>query len=78
MIATVSPHVGSVTETWSTLLFADRAKKIKNKATVNKASNDLVDNLQEELRNIKKELAVANNDVRKLKEGLPEMICSIC
>jgi kinesin family protein 5 len=61
LIVTCSPHSGNVEETLSTLKFAQRAKKIKNKVKVNiKRSNEelemLLQKVTNELLNAKQEL----------------------
>lgn len=49
MICAVSPSNDNFEETLSTLRYADQAKKIKNKATVNESATDkLIRELTEE------------------------------
>ncbi|VDK68622.1 unnamed protein product [Litomosoides sigmodontis] len=59
MIACVSPADTNADETLSTLRYADRAKHIKNKPTVNIDPNmALIQGLRDELASVKHELAV--------------------
>ncbi|KAL4003536.1 Kinesin motor domain family protein [Acanthocheilonema viteae] len=59
MIACVSPADTNADETLSTLRYADRAKHIKNKPTVNIDPNmALIQSLRDELANVKRELAM--------------------
>ena len=58
MIAALSPADINYDETLSTLRYADRAKKIKNKATVNENPMDkLIRELREENEKLKKMLS---------------------
>ena len=55
MICAISPSQDSFEETLSTLRYADQAKKIKNKATVNESATDkVIRELSEENENLKK------------------------
>jgi len=56
LIANVSPAITSVQETISTLKFAQRAKQIKNKASINEDLSGDMDELKRELERVKKEL----------------------
>ena len=57
MIAAISPSDLNYDETMSTLRYADRAKKIKNKAVVNEDPNEkLITGLQKEIELLKKRL----------------------
>ncbi|KAK1290285.1 Kinesin-like protein KIN12B [Acorus calamus] len=56
MICAVSPAQSCKNETFSTLRFAQRAKAIKNKAVVNEISQDDVNDLREQIRQLKDEL----------------------
>lgn len=59
MIACVSPADTNADETLSTLRYADRAKHIKNKPTVNIDPNmALIQGLRDELASVKHELAI--------------------
>ncbi|URE28620.1 Kinesin motor domain containing protein [Musa troglodytarum] len=53
MICAVSPSQGCKSETFSTLRFAQRAKAIKNKAVVNEITQDDVNVLREQIRQLK-------------------------
>jgi hypothetical protein len=58
MICALSPADTNYEETLSTLRYADRAKKIQNKAVVNESPQDkLIRELKEENERLKKELA---------------------
>ena len=57
MIANISPAVLSFSETLSTLKFAQRAKLIQNKASINQLSLGSSDNLLREINRLKEELA---------------------
>ncbi|XP_009415942.2 kinesin-like protein KIN-12A [Musa acuminata AAA Group] len=56
MICAVSPSQSCKSETFSTLRFAQRAKAIKNKAVVNEITQDDVNVLREQIRQLKDEL----------------------
>ena len=72
MIAALSPADINYDETLSTLRYADRAKKIKNKATVNENPMDkLLRELREENEKLKKQLAGGGIDESSLA-GLSE------
>ena len=59
MICALSPADTNYEETLSTLRYADRAKKIQNKAVVNESPQDkLIRELKEENEKLKKELAL--------------------
>lgn len=58
MICALSPALINYEETLSTLRYADRAKKIKNKAVINEDPTDkMIRMLKEENDRLKKELA---------------------
>ena len=56
IIANISPSIVNIDETLSTLEFAGRAKKIKNKAVVNEDSSGTLLILQNEVKRLKKEM----------------------
>lgn len=56
MICAISPSQSCKSETFSTLRFAQRAKSIKNKAVVNEVTQDDVNVLREQIRQLKDEL----------------------
>lgn len=66
LLATVSPYAVNMSETVSTLRFADNAKRIKNKAFVNEEAEGDIDTLKKEILRLKSELQqfkiTANND----------------
>jgi len=79
MICAISPAALNYEESLSTLRYADRAKKIVNKAVVNESVQDkLIRNLREENETLKKALmdAIQNNggqfDVKVLGESFLE------
>ena len=57
LIANISPASSSFSETLSTLKFAQRAKQIKNRASINEDSHGSVEGLKNEIRILKEELA---------------------
>lgn len=57
IIANVTPAHSCTGESLSTLMFAQRAKLIKNKAVINEESSSTIHHLKAELRRVKKELA---------------------
>ena len=60
MIATISPAADNYEETLSTLRYADRAKKIVNKAVVNEDPNTrIIRELKEEVEKLKRQLMSA-------------------
>lgn len=66
MLATVSPDAVNYQETLSTLKYAERAKKIVNKARVNKESNAaLVEALQLEIQQLREQLARYEHEVNE-------------
>ena len=57
MLATVSPHTTYYDESFATLTYADRAKKIQNVAKINKSTRRrLINELRREISALKKEL----------------------
>lgn len=76
MICAVSPSNDNWEETLSTLRYADQAKKIKNKATVNESATDkLIRELSEENEKLKLFM-------QKFQEqfgiNISELICTEC
>lgn len=66
MLATISPSSMQYEETMSTLRYAERAKKIVNKAVVNETNNnELVAALQREISALKSQLASASTNERE-------------
>jgi len=57
LIANISPASSSFSETLSTLKFAQRAKQIKNKASINEDLTGSVEGLKNEIRQLKEELS---------------------
>ncbi|GET92497.1 Unc104-like kinesin, putative [Leishmania tarentolae] len=72
MLATISPSSLQYEETLSTLRYAERAKKIVNKAVVNETnSNEVIAALQREISTLKSQLANASmNERERLQEEL--------
>ena len=57
MICAIRPGHSYYEESLNTLKYADRAKKIKNKPTVNESPQDkIIRELQEENKNLKEEM----------------------
>lgn len=57
LLACISPAKASLEETLSTLRFASRAKKIKNKATINEDTSDaLLRQYQQQIKDLKSQL----------------------
>eukprot|EP01063_Lacrimia_lanifica_P022486 TRINITY_DN3005_c0_g2_i4.p1 TRINITY_DN3005_c0_g2~~TRINITY_DN3005_c0_g2_i4.p1 ORF type:complete len:2237 (+),score=915.86 TRINITY_DN3005_c0_g2_i4:640-6711(+) len=68
MIATVSPSSDNYEETMSTLRYAERAKKIVNKAVVNEDQNSaLVAALKEEIAKLQTSLSTASDSTHELE-----------
>jgi hypothetical protein len=66
MLATISPSSMQYDETMSTLRYAERAKKIMNKAVVNETNNnELIAALQKEISALKSQLASASTNERE-------------
>ncbi|KPI88257.1 putative Unc104-like kinesin [Leptomonas seymouri] len=66
MLATVSPSSMQYEETMSTLRYAERAKKIVNRAVVNETNNnELIAALQKEISSLKSQLASASMSERE-------------
>lgn len=64
MICALSPASSNYEETLSTLRYADRAKKIKNKAVINESPQDkLIRELKEENDKLKKALAAGGGSL---------------
>jgi endonuclease IV len=62
MIANISPSEASVEETLSTLRYADRAKRIKNKPKINEDPKDTL------LRKYAEEIKVLKEQLTRIKE----------
>ncbi|MES1911981.1 MAG: hypothetical protein MHM6MM_004331 [Cercozoa sp. M6MM] len=70
MIAALSPADVNYDETLSTLRYADRAKKIKNKAVVNENPQDrMIRELKEENERLRKLIAQGGGDLSALSGG---------
>ena len=67
MIAAVSAASTSFQETLSTLKFAQRAKMIKNKASVNEEALGNIEGLKAEIRRLREELQQARNTISTLE-----------
>ncbi|XP_078441377.1 kinesin-like protein KIN-12B isoform X2 [Wolffia australiana] len=68
MVCAISPSHSCRNESFSTLRFAQRAKAIKNKAVINEISQDDVQALREQIRQLKDELLRMKNN-GSLPEG---------
>ena len=82
MVCAIRPGHSYYDETLNTLKYADRAKKIKNKPTVNESPQDkIIRELQEENKRLKAEIGAGGGGMgggdpeaaRKLKEAQEEM-----
>lgn len=62
MVANISPASIHFGETLSTLKFAQRAKLIKNNASINEEASGSVEGLKKEIARLKKELEMARTD----------------
>lgn len=69
MIANVSPASCAFSETLSSLKFAQRAKLIKNKASINQESSGSSEGLRKEILRLKDELTNAKNLITTLENG---------
>lgn len=69
MIANISPSASSFSETLSTLKFAQRAKLIRNRASINHEASGSADNLRREINRLKDELANARNLISTLEDN---------
>jgi hypothetical protein len=70
MIANISPAATSFSETLSSLKFAQRAKLIKNKASINQESSGAADNLRREINRLRDELGNARNLIATLESNV--------
>mgnify|MGYP000905505883 CR=1 FL=1 len=68
IIANVSPSSSAFSETLSTLKFAQNAKQIKNKASINEDSQGGLDSLKNEIKRLKEELILANTKIANLQK----------
>lgn len=69
MIANISPASTCFSETLSTLKFAQRAKMIKNNASINQESTGSIENLRKEIARLKEELSGAKTMIHTLENG---------
>ena len=67
LIANISPASTAFSETLSTLKFAQRAKQIKNKASINEDSSGSLEGLKREIKKLKDELSKATKTILELK-----------
>ncbi len=67
LIANISPASTAFSETLSTLKFAQRAKQIKNKASINEDSSGSLEGLKKEIKKLKDELTKASRTILDLK-----------
>ncbi|RNF26562.1 putative Unc104-like kinesin [Trypanosoma conorhini] len=74
MLATISPSSAQYEETMSTLRYAERAKRIVNKAVVNESNNnEVIAALQKEIEQLKCQLQGASESDR---DGLAEQLAA--
>jgi len=76
LIANISPASSSFPETLSTLKFAQRAKQIKNKASINEDSLGSVEGMRKELKRCKEELAQARAYISSLENDKKQLMRS--
>jgi kinesin family protein 1 len=70
MIAAISPSNVNYEETLSTLRYADRAKKIKNKAVINEDPNvKLIRGLQDEIEELRARLTAGASQIPQPSAG---------
>lgn len=69
MIAAVSAASTSFQETLSTLKFAQRAKMIRNKASINEESGGSIESLKREIKKLKEELGEFKRKVAQYEEN---------
>lgn len=65
VIANVSPSLVNYSETVSTLLFAQRAKMIKNSAHINESVSGSIEALQREILYLKKQIDIKDQQLKK-------------
>ena len=73
LVATVTPSVTSLTETVSTLKFAQRAKLIKNTAVLNENTCGSIAALQAEIARLKNELKLKSDDGGSQQDHYPSL-----
>jgi hypothetical protein len=69
MIANVSPSITNIAETVSTLRFAQRAKRMGNKAMVNEDTTGDAEVLRRELARLKRQLAACTCTASRNSNG---------
>eukprot|EP00494_Astrolonche_serrata_P026236 UN26497 len=69
MIATLNPSLQQLSETVSTLKFAERAKKIQNKARLNANQHGSTQALTKEIERLKRTIAKYKSENTKLRGG---------
>lgn len=70
MVAAISAASTQFQETLSTLKFAQRAKLIKNKASINEESSGNLESLKKEIKRLKDELQLKNTQIATLEQDL--------
>lgn len=70
VIANISPAITSLSETLSTLTFAQRAKRIKNEAKINEETSGSIPFLQEQIKLLRKQLLEANKKIQDVPRAL--------
>ncbi|EFC45884.1 kinesin [Naegleria gruberi] len=68
VIANISPAINSLSESLSTLTFAQRAKRIKNEAKINEETSGSITFLQEQIKLLRKQLLEANKRVSEVPQ----------
>lgn len=69
LVATVTPSLSSISETISTLKFAQRAKLVKNRAVLNENTCGSVSDLQAEVARLRVELELKNGSQQQVHSG---------
>jgi hypothetical protein len=69
MIANISPSSSAFGESLSTLKFAQRAKMIKNKASINEEASGSIETLKAQIRKLKTEIEVQNSLIKEYEAG---------
>lgn len=69
MIANISPSSNAFSESLSTLKFAQRAKMIKNKASINEEASGSMDTLKAKIRQLKTEIEIQKSVIQEYENG---------
>ncbi|KAJ1654804.1 hypothetical protein IWQ61_005328 [Dispira simplex] len=69
MIACVSPAESNLSETLNTLKYANRARNIKNQATLNQELSNDVETLRSQIHRLKAELGQVKGELKQYQQG---------